>query len=98
MSKKDQRSEDRKANYRLKGQFTRNVTRSPLPPSLSKLLCLLAEHLNGQCDCMLAWPSQGYLARKLGLSRRRVEQLIQQVKRIDCFQVLSMTQDELIRY
>lgn len=98
MPKKNHRAEDRKTNYRLKGQFTRNVTYSPLPPSLSKLLCLIAEHLNGKCDCLLAWPSQGRLAEMLGLTRRRVEQLIQQVKRIGCFMVLPMTQDELVRY
>jgi hypothetical protein len=82
----------------MKQALKSNALYSPLPTSLAKVIGLIADHLNADCRCELAWPGEDYLAKKCGLSARQIRRIIRQVKIVGCFEIKPMNGRELKRY
>jgi hypothetical protein len=85
-------------SLQLKQALKSNALYSPLPHSLGRLIGLIADKFSSKCNCELAWPSEEFLAKKLGLSVRQIERLIKQVKLVGCFEIVAMTRRELRQY
>jgi hypothetical protein len=85
-------------SQQMKQALKSNALYSPLPRSLAKVIGLIADHLNANCNCELAWPGEDYLAKKCGLSARQIRRIIRQVKIVGCFEIVPMKGRDLKRY